>query len=585
MTSKRFCCNRTILKRNFAKCWPLWALFTVALLLTFSLRFMRPDGFFDIDEIVSFYIYAGVFLLLPYAVLCASFSFAYLHNTRSAYMLHAFPVTRDRLYGANLLSGLLFFLVPLAGVTALNMPCIATTGVISGYGVAEVMRATLFGSGLFVLEYLFYYGLAVLCMHITGNTIYSVLIYFTTNFLTLLVDWLVRVLVEPLLYGCDIAATGSLAMKFSPSITYIMLGEEIDAGGDASAAIYFGVLAALGVLFALAAWGLYRRRRLESCGEAIAFPFLRPVFQYLLTLLASLTIGILTAVLAFNDAYLDGNLIPTLGCLLFGGFVGFFGAEMMLRRSRHVFKKRAWIGFLCFAAVATLGLTAVHRDWFGLISYVPETDEIASVELYERYSGSVPSLWLTEEAEIEEMREIHAMITQDYLENGASDTWHEDDIYLQLNYYLKNGEVVERYYTVRTTDAAYARLRAVVADPDRNCAAVETAFGSNVTEASVYWYGKFDETQTSANIGLNAEQQAALKEAMCHDIQAGRFYCFGSLYSTGEMVAEIWIGHDRNAEQSPESQIRVAYDTYISLYESATETYELVQSWVADEIE
>lgn len=518
MRLKIFCFDRALLKKNVVRYWPLWALFTATLVLTFFVRISNIDqeyyncfensSSYYTQSLLDYHAKLGAFLLLPYSILCAACCFGYLHRTRSAYMMHAFPVTRGSLFCTNYLSGLLFFLVPWLAVSAADTLSVALK---CNSALALIVARS---SALLVLEYLFFYGLAVFCMHFTGKTVYGVLSFLALNFVAVLVDELVRLLINPLLYG--ITLSDSIAELFSPVIALTILG------GDPEwhLWVYAGALAAVGTALSVGAWLLYRKRHLESCGEAVAFPFLRPIFQYLLTLICALCLGLLMAAIILGDVYNSrGQLLPTVLLLLIGAFVGFFGAKMMLNRTLRVFRAKNWIGLAVFAALLAGGLTAVKYDWFRIVRYVPEAEEIESVSLSPDYQNS----WLeiTNPEQIETLLTMHEGLTEDL--GLKRDYYNINSIPVNIIYHLKNGETVERgtYYASpkEKLTSVYAPLTGLLRDYELNLAYFDALY----LERSV-WIDVTSDDDRGLTLGTN--EIAALNDCLLEDAAAGRITAY-----------------------------------------------------------
>ena len=117
MKSRTSCFNPTLFWKNVRRFAPLWAMVLVGALLSgpvFLLRHANDVAWqigngaratFAQDHLITLGD-AGSVLWFFCAVLCAGVCFKYLHKTRSAYMLHALPLTRACQFCTNLVSGL-----------------------------------------------------------------------------------------------------------------------------------------------------------------------------------------------------------------------------------------------------------------------------------------------------------------------------------------------------------------------------------------------------------------------------------------------------------------------------------------------
>lgn len=577
MKSKTSFCNGTLLRKNLTRFWPLWTLFTLGLLLFFfspmrqaarayqeyygSLLSFNAD---DAGDLVGYHVMLGVFATLSYAIVCAVCCFSYLHKTRSAYMLHAFPVTRAVLFRTNALSGLLFFLVPWTAVIGLEM----LVALPAGLFVRTLLRSYL----LVCMEYLFFYGLAVACMHITGKTVYGILSYLALNFLFVVLEVLLYEVLEPLLPGMSI---GDYVVTFlSPAIELLRLGTRVSYHCMSELWLYCGIAALLGATLLAAAWFLYRARRMESCGETIAFRFARPIFQYLLALLGALLLGILALAVSYGEIYVGGTIFITLIFLLLGGLVGYFGAEMMLRRSIRVFQARAWVGFAAFAAVLVGGLMLVRYDALHIVRHVPDSDEIVSVEL----TSLGATMVLTDEADIESFRSIHADWAQTCLKSGISSPGYGDatiaghSFCVSITYHLKDGDTLNRQYTFWDSagDNSYDRLATLLTQAELSRDAFARVL-EGATEIEVEYDNRFDELN---GFDFSQEQMQALRQCIYADAEAGNLAFFYTLAEEDYAYYRLSVYREKDVTD----QIKVLEGYSLTIPSSATQTIAYLES-------
>lgn len=120
MKSKTSFFNRKLMAKNTLLYWPVWAVYLAILVLTgpmnlwFSLsrdmqrmgEFTKSDVLGEITGNLDFEVLIWGIAFM--AVITAMALFSYLYNSRSANMMHAFPLTRLELYGTNLVTGLVF---------------------------------------------------------------------------------------------------------------------------------------------------------------------------------------------------------------------------------------------------------------------------------------------------------------------------------------------------------------------------------------------------------------------------------------------------------------------------------------------
>lgn len=526
MTSRAFCCNGTLLRKNITRFWPLWAMLTLALLVGYPLILsvaISSQAESAADTLYSATFSYGIVLTFGYAIVSAACLFNYLHNTRSAYMLHAFPVTRDSLLLTNVLSGLLFFMVPWTGVCGLSLLLIAPAG-------NAALQALLLCWLALLLVYLFFFGLAVLCMFVTGKTVSGVLIYGVLNFIVVLVEYLLRLVIEPALYGFDdlgnaisMPAT-PVAYLVSEVLSSVSIGESYYDRVYYIDWLYIGILAVLGLGFLVAAWAIYRRRHMEQAGEVITVKWARPIYQVIFSLIGALTIGLFIAVLLTNGDI--GESLPTLLLsLCFGGFIGHFLAEMRLKKSVKVFRGAAFLRFGCFATVLCLFVLSFYNDWFGIVRRVPATDKIVTVEIENLYnSRGVITLDTTEE--IEELRALHKGILDQH-NNGEEfyGSYYLDG--MRITYRLKDGSTLTRSYCLGDLEDDPELLAQAEALLERPEYVIEYYDSLRLREARmIEAYAMVKESGFFVSTTLSPEDCERLLEAFYQDTAAGNISVF-----------------------------------------------------------
>ena len=185
MQSKISCFNKTIFKKNLTRFWPFAVLYGLYLIvahpmvLYLSLVTNRiEDGGVQPTEIVGDHFMGmtepiSVFLV---TVVIAIAVFSYLYQSRSANMMHAFPVTRTELFVTNYLSGLALLVIPQ------TLAALASNLVI--LGKANSMIWTVWAwFGITVGETIFFYSFACLMVMFTGQLLSAALFYMIWNFL------------------------------------------------------------------------------------------------------------------------------------------------------------------------------------------------------------------------------------------------------------------------------------------------------------------------------------------------------------------------------------------------------------------
>lgn len=434
MRSKTSCFNGTLFRKNLSRYWPLWglasfggAMFPLAMLLELlhnGFRFWSP-----LETRQAYYTvlsYGVPVISIVYAILCAMAVWSYLYNARSVGMMHTLPVRREGLFVTNVLSGLTMMAIPYA-VTGVLLVLVSL--LFGGFEPVGVLVTVLGVMG----ESLFFFGLATFCAFIVGNVFMLPTLYGLLNFIAVLTDFMVNLLVQGFCFGLNSSYSGTvewlspvvyLMQKISPNNTYETQWVTDRLGGqryerDVLTAVtlengwLIAAYAAAGAALLGLAWLLYRRRRSESAGDVVAVGWMKPVFRYGCAVYAAILGGRLLYALLW-ESFQSGQyftLLPMILCMIAGGAVGYYAASMLLAKTPRVFKT-TWKGVLAVALGCAALCGAMKCDLFGVVRRVPAPDSVKLVNVYA--AGS--NYYLTpgkDDALIEEVRTLHQTIIDD----------------------------------------------------------------------------------------------------------------------------------------------------------------------------
>ena len=449
MKSRTSFFNFPAFRKDLTRFAPAWGLYCVGLLLIFTVLMAENTAYYRANNLLGLIPFMAV-INFCYGILSAQLLFGDLCSSRMCYALHAMPLRRETWFGTHVAAGLCFSLVPNLVFT---LVCMATMNLGAGWSVPLwcLLAAE--------LQYLCFFGLGVLCMMLTGNRLAGGVVYGLVNFFSMLVYWLVDSLYEPLLTGIRVRqdpflfASPVVKLAGEPDMVNILRERITDSYGNFNywevtgvtpgqgwgwAAIY----AAVGILALVAALLLYRRRDLERAGDFMAFAAGEPVLLVVYTL----TVG---GIFHLMSDVFSGGLEKYL-FLMIGLAVGYFTGLMLLQRTVRVFRLKAAASFAVFTAIflASLGITAL--DPLGLTQWVPSGDEVASVNLsnrYDHYNYSEHDMDLTDPEAIRNMIAVH----EDALTDRSAlfeESGYIGDVNVCIEYTLKNGKVRTRFYEV-----------------------------------------------------------------------------------------------------------------------------------------
>ena len=223
MQSKISCFNKTIFKKNLTRFWPFAVIYGVYLMMVHPMVMyleisnnmqngsdIKPwqvvgDHFTGMTEPVS------VFLA---AIVIAAAVFSYLYQSRSANMIHAFPVTRTELFVTNYLSGLALMAIPQL------LAALATNLVIIGKANSMIWAVwTWFG--ITFGETIFFFGFACFIVMFTGQLLAAGLFYMIWNFLYVASVMLINAVGELMIYGLSGALISAISHPLFP-VAYLL---------------------------------------------------------------------------------------------------------------------------------------------------------------------------------------------------------------------------------------------------------------------------------------------------------------------------------------------------------------------------
>ena len=464
MASGTSCFNSALYRKTLGRFWPLWTLWGVLWLLLLPLsqlsryfdwaREGRSDSALveNFQEILSLQ-EVGVWLAALVGVLAAMAVFSYLYSARSACMMHALPLRREGLFLSQYLAGLTMLVLPLAAVALVTLA--VGMAVVPSWGWGQALPAVGIWLACMSGVCLFFYSFACFCAMFTGQLLALPVFYAILNWLAMVVNFLVTALMEQFFYGYQANYLPAWVEFLTPvsllrQACYWGVRDVYDDGAlvrGLAAPQFVALYAGIGVVFALLALWVYRGRQVESAGDVVSVPLVRPVFKYGVALCSGLCLGVFTTqILGWYNTDSTAVLVV---CVLLWTAAGYFAAEMLLKKSFRVL--RAWKG--CAAAMAVMAfLCAVCVfDLFGVETRVPDPDRVISMEADAGmgYPGDSGRLTLTtsDRGIIEQVTALHQAMVNERERVGTEAG--DDYISLRVTYRLENGSTLSRqYYSV-----------------------------------------------------------------------------------------------------------------------------------------
>lgn len=537
MKSKTSFFNLTAFRKDILRYFPLWGLYTILLLLVL---FGLSDGSapYMADSMLEF-ASAMSWINLIYGGLCGAFLLMDLFNGRLCNALHAFPFRRESWLTTHILAGVLFSLVPNLLLTLL-----------ASLLLWEYAYIALIWFAVSTLQFLFFFGSAVLCGVCAGNLIGMGALYGIFHFITVLVQAVMELLYQPLLHGVEFTIKDIYRFlpvypmgnaDYAVFTTHYVDGTVygVFEGLVGASWRYLGICVGVGVALAALAYLVYRRRKLESAGDLVSLKPLSPLF------LVICTVGVGAIFYMFSDIFNSRSYVM----LAVGGVIGYFGGSMLLNRTLKVFNKKAFIRLGVVAAVFAGSLLLTRLDPVGITRYVPAVNRVESASVWgasrdDYYlaensmlsytdSGVVQNTYrITDREELKELLDFHRELTKYRYTPGEG-----TQCSLRIQYKLKGGSTVTRYYNVgRDSDLGerakryFSDMRYVfgVNDPALLYNSIEIVTAEN-------WRNGKRRTIKLAN----PEDLAGLLDAIAADCEAGTMAQNWAYHQFGDKATEI----------------------------------------------
>lgn len=537
--------------------WPLWVLWLAALLYApLQLAGIKSiDYFRELDfvnnvnrslletgtELAKFSIFA-----MP---VMAMAMLSYLYDRRSCGLVNSLPMKRETAYFTAFFTGL----VPLLACDVLAfLVMLAVCPRVPGVNVGHLGTWLL----LVVLGAAAFYGLACFCGTLTGNVFVLPAVYAVLGCTAQVFEGAVHALLHTLVYGFTnqqealswlsplptVLMTLNVMMQRVPTSADPRGADTVPAVFSVNGLGYLAAICAAGLVLGLAAVLILKKRHMESAGEIVAMPLLRPLFRICM---AVGTAVVLACILCqeFLSRIVYGRGLAVCACVLLalGAALGWFVAEMLIKKSLRVFR-RGWKQIGIIAACLMLLAILAEADVTGYERAVPSPDEVASVTLQANISRE-----LTDPASIAAACDFHRGVVEHKAENErASSTRYWN---MPLTYTLKNGKTVQRVYRLINSEVTQAdpgsdlnRYQALVNMPEALLSRV-TAGGREVNESSVTRayvnISRYDEARgwTGETLTLTPEQALSLyREGILPDAHAGNIGRW-FVYESGECLA------------------------------------------------
>ncbi len=523
-------CSKTLIRSDWRRFWPLTFLYAFVSFFIMPVGIWNEGGYtyyangvMSEAEILANRAYsmashvygtltAFTIINLFLGVGLAMVLFGYLMKSNSVGLMHALPVSRTRQFLAHFGAGM-------SMLTAANLLTFVLSLLMEGLiGVVDVLPLLIW---LLVTELVGFFFLAfgALCAMATGWLLAVPVIYFGLNFVVMAYHLLFDAVTALLWPGHHSVTNPGGAVEWMTPVAKLVnvLGDRHDLGEETyrKGATLFTVnpkalptlliYALAGVALLAFAWVLYRARHSESAGDAIVFPWLRPVVKYVISIAAGIALGFFVHEVVFGGGQ---NVIGLIICQMIMGGIVFCGVEMLLRKSYKIFDRRTLLGLAALWLALIAVCVCIRLDITGRERRVPTAAQVESVSIG---GGGIVGVDTDDLKAIGAVTDLHRLVVK------QSEPIYAHTTYINMTYYLRSGEIMSRGYWVNLDDQdqyqAYTELL--------NCETVRRRLLIDEYDryGSQFNYGYVTNFMDDENLRLTPGQCLALYRALGRDME------------------------------------------------------------------
>ena len=428
--------NQGVLLDDLKRFSWLGILYTLALLFLVPLQIFMISGQEDRDHsIMKEFFYLGTgenmqgALVLAVSILMGIFIFRYIQVKAASDTLHSLPIKRAVFYRTHVLTSLVLLIVPVLITAFISLILNSMLGLGAYFSLKDIAE----WAGVVILLELTVFFVCVFVGMIVGMSVAQGVITVIFLFLPLGLALLLVESLQTFLHGFTYNF-GANESKLSPLVRLMEGFRETNKMGTGEIVTY--IVVCLGLYFL--AQFLYEKRKLETASQTIAYRPFRWLFKYGVTLCTMLVAGVY-----FNQT--QQSISWTLFGYLIGSLLGYYVAEMVLKKSFFVFKN--FKGYLMYAAVVSVLLTGLHFDLIGFTKKVPPINQVKSIGFgYNFYDLRDGKNLYVDKDNLAHIQELHQQLIADQSQNKYGDKRSTRE--MTLVYHLADGSQLTRGYFV-----------------------------------------------------------------------------------------------------------------------------------------
>lgn len=406
-------------------------------------------------EVAGFGQAENTLFILGAGVLCALAAFSYLYSSAKLDFYHSLAIRRETLFSVKVVSSSLTFIIPYVICQMLTI----LTGIFYKAVNATVLTEILVDILAGILYFLCSYSGALLAIMLTGKMVTTFFALITlAAYIPIL--YILYIGMEALFMPNRLESMDYLqdtVFACSSPWAFCLYGNEAAGGMRMGLTGYWPSLAhlcqvaAVAVILFLISVFLYKKRKTEIVGNALAFCRTEGIVKILLTVAAALG----AAMVACET--LEHVVWEIVFMILFGGLACVIMEFIYRADIRQALSHK--IHIVATVVLATGIFLFVKYDMTGYNSYVPEKNEIQSMAILDNYSriqydlgNGYPAAYqyalqpeMLDYFETEEFDGIYE-IAKEGASYDLNRINYEDVLRIGIKYKLKNGKEIYRAY-------------------------------------------------------------------------------------------------------------------------------------------
>lgn len=446
MTSKKSLFNFGIFKNTIKRF--KWGSFLYAIALFFSVPFVfMMQGTKRLEAVHGIYypnmLIEDEYVVIPFLLavcvptVVAVLVYHFVHSQKQGIAVHSLPVTRKENYFSTIVASFVLMFAPVV----LNTIILVFMSLFA-YGKFFSLSCVAYWFFINTVILFSMFSVASFTAFISGHPAAHVVINAFVQGISAIIGFATYIVSDIFLYGFNPTVNffGNVLIARTPVAWFYNTIENYKFFKNA----YIFVMLAFSVLFYVLGYVLYKKRKIETSGDVIAFKIFKPIFKY------SFVTSVAIIMLGIAKQGLNLGVAPIITLIVVFTLISYFAIEMLMNKSFKVFKLyKGYFAFLGAFAIVTLFFA--YTSVFGYETRIPSSDKIVKSGVYTNYYGDEIPLVIDEKlAEI--VREIHKELINDI---PVVDDKNMEFRYNHFSvvYQLENGNMLKRAYDITNEQA------------------------------------------------------------------------------------------------------------------------------------